>query len=168
MKHSNRKGQLVFEFMIAAVFFFYIVFYVLNYLNTAAGVFSDDFYTNSLEFKALESSEILLHSEGTWNGNVPETLGLAVEWPVLNRTKIIKFDAYCGDDPVNDPANYQKILGKLDINYSRGHGMLLYINTSSENLLECGLLPDGFLSANIQRFALSDQDELLTINMWVW
>lgn len=163
MKRGNRKGQLVFEFVIAAIFFFYIVFYVINYLNTAAGVFSNDFYVNSLEFKALETSELLLHNKGTWNGNVPETLGLAVEWPVINSTKIGYLDGYCASNQ-----NYQTILRKLDINYSRGHGMLMYINTSSTNLMECGLLPEGFVNANIERFALSDQDELLTMSIWIW
>jgi len=165
MRGKNRKGQLVFEFLIAAVFFFYIVFYVINYLNTTALVFENDFYMNSLEFKALQTSELLLHSKGTWNGTVPKALGLVEDWPVLSSTKIQNMNAYCN-------SNYTDLLEKLDVNSSLGHGIKIEINKSDVNLLECGYLPEGtgwrFVSANIERFALSDSDEVLTLSVWAW
>ncbi len=161
MRGRNRKGQLVFEFIIAAIFFFYIVFYVISYLNTTAAVFANDFYINSLEFKALQTSETLLHNEGIWNGSEPIVMGLAVDWPVLNATKIQYMETYCS-------ANYETVLNKLDINSSRGHGVRIEVNNTIGNLMDCGFLPDGFVNARIDRFALSDGGEYLTMIVWVW
>jgi hypothetical protein len=168
MMGKNKKGQLVFEFVVAAVFLFYIVFYVINYLNTTAVVFANDFYTNSLEYKALHTSELLLRNRGVWNGNVPEAMGLADEWPVLNATKIQYMDTYC-----TAPANYQTILRKLDINASTGNGVNIEINDTNGYLMKCGNIPTDAMgrtitNARIDRFALSDSDEYLTITVWVW
>jgi hypothetical protein len=160
---SGRKGQLVFEFVVAAIFFFYIVFYVINYLNATAMIFSSDFYMNSLEFKAIEISELLLHNRGVWNGTVPETPGLADGWPVLNTTKIQYMDAYC-----SSPINYEVVLRKLDINSSRGHGMKIELNDTGGNLMLCGYLPGGFINAKVERFAISDTGEYLTMTVWAW
>jgi hypothetical protein len=161
MKGRNRKGQLVFEFVIAAVFFFYIVFYVINYLNTTAAVFESDFYTNSLEFKALQASELLLHNGGVWNGSTPLVLGLADEWPVLNSTKIQYLGDYCESD-------YGDFLRKLEVDSGAGHGIRLEINKTDGNLLDCGKLTGGLFSVRTKRFALSDQNEVLSFSMWAW
>lgn len=160
---SGRKGQLVFEFVVAAIFFFYIVFYVINYLNTTAMVFSSDFYTNSLEFKSIEISELLLHNRGVWNGTVPEMLGLVDRWPVLNSTKIQYMDSYC-----SSPINYENMLRKFDINSSTGHGMKIELNDTNGNIMLCGYLPDGFINAKTERFAISDAGKYLTMTVWAW
>jgi hypothetical protein len=157
----GRKGQLVFEFVIASVFFFYMVFYVINYLNSAALVFANDFYVNSLEFKSLHVSEVLLHSRGTWNGNVPLAPGLAVEWPVLNSTKIQYMDAYCISD-------YYGLLEKLDVDYGTGHGIRIEINRTGGNMMECGHIPEGIVNTKIERFALSEGNEVLFVGIWAW
>ncbi len=164
MRGKNRKGQLVFEFMVAAIFFFYIVFSVINYLNITAAVFANDFYMNSLEFSAIQSSELLLHDEGVWNDSVPKRLGLADEWPVLNSTKIQYLDSYCR-------TNYESTLEKLDINSSLGHGLKIEINRiSGGNLLTCGYLPgDRFGSiARVERVALLSNGDVLNMTVWSW
>jgi hypothetical protein len=164
MKGKNKKGQLVFEFVIAAVFFFYIVFYVINYLNITAMVFENDFYMNSLEFSALQSSELLLHSKGVWNGSVPKSLGLAEKWPVLNSTKIQYLDSYCR-------TNYESTMEKLEINSSLGHGVKIEINEiGGGNMLMCGFLPgDKFGSVTrVERIALSTGGDVLNMTVWSW
>ncbi len=164
MGGKNRKGQLVFEFVIAAVFFFYIVFYVINYLNITATVFANDFYMNSLEFTAIQSSELLLHSRGVWNESIPKSLGLAEKWPVLNSTKIQYLDSYCR-------TNYESTLEKLDINSSLGHGVKIEINEiGGGNLLRCGFLPGGKFGSivRIERVALSRGGDVLNMTIWAW
>lgn len=161
MNNNNRKGQAVFEFLIAAMFFFYIVFYVINHLNTTAIVFSNDFYMNSLEHRAFQISEILLHQEGKWNGSFPEAIGLSAGWPVLNETKIQYFQAYCGD-------NRSDMLKKLDIDISDGHEVMIEITNTSGTVMKCHRLPEGVINTNIRRFALSQSGEILTMSIWVW
>ncbi len=158
---KRRKGQLVFEFLIAAVFFFYIVLYVLNYLNTAAVVFANDFYVNSLEFKALHTSELMLHNKGVWDGGSPYVLGLAEEWPVLNSTSIQYLDAYCG-------SSYVSLVGMLGINQSLGHGIRIEANDTSGSILDCGQLPEGLVNVRIDRLALSETGDVIRFSVLVW
>lgn len=165
MRGKSRKGQAVFEFLIAAVFFFYIVFYVINYLNSTAVVFSNDFYMNSLEFKAFHVSEVLLHQEGKWSDDFPEAIGLSAGWPVLNDTRMQYFQAYCGP-------NKDDMLKKLDVNINKGRDIRIEINDSSGYVLKCGSVPmigvNATVSANIKRFALSESGEILTMKIVAW
>lgn len=169
MNHGM-KGQMVFEFVVAAVIFFGIIFYTINYLNSSVSAFSGDLYINNLETKVVQISELLVHSSGVWDDSTPKTVGLSKKWPVLNMTKIQLLDDFC-----NYTANYTYLLQNLGLEESRFGGTQTYsikirINESDNPvaLLDCGpSLPEKRM-VNIKRFALSEDNKILRINVWLW
>lgn len=171
----NRKGQMVFEFIIAAVLFFTIILYVINYLNVNVSAFSSGFYVDDLESKAVQISELLVHNKGKWTGVTPVVVGLAEEWPVLNSTKIQWLNNSC-----SDAAGYIDLLGKFDlvekpylIEKPR-YDMKIHIkNETGALLLDCASpyrrdLPQNISVANMERFAVSEYGSVLIIDVWVW
>ena len=81
---KKRKGQLVFEFVVATLFFLAIVLYSINYLNSSVVVFSAKHHSNLYESNVWQASEVLVKSPGVWSEWVPLEIGLAQKWPVLN------------------------------------------------------------------------------------
>ncbi len=163
------KGQLVFEFVVATLFFLAIIMYTINYLNSTVFLYSSDHYTNTLESKAWQVSEMLVRSQGDWSGippnMVPSAIGFAEEWPKLSEDKIKSLDNWC-------PANMEEMTGLLNVD-SRIHGIRLEINKSVSGsevtLLECGSLASGIQNARATRFGISDVDQkLLKIGVWYW
>ncbi|HDD72648.1 MAG TPA: hypothetical protein ENG00_00990 [Candidatus Aenigmarchaeota archaeon] len=157
------KAQAVFEFMVAAMFFFAIVFYTLNYINETVWIFRNDNYANTLETKAAQIAEILVMSPGVWDssGN-PVAVGLAKKWPVLNTTKIKWLNNTCKND-------YTGLLRKLEVNPLR-HSLHIKINEigNPAPLVDCGNISHGVMAVNHQRITLSESGNLLKINVWVW
>jgi hypothetical protein len=162
---GGMKGQLVFEFVIAAMFFLGIIMYTINYLNSTVFLYSSDYYVNTLESKAWQASEVLVRNEGVWSGSppsmVPSVMGLAEDWPVLNESKIQGLNQFC--------VNYRSdVMRLLDINPEL-HGIRLEINESGgSSLLECGSLPRGIQSAMVSRFGVSESGNLLKVRVWYW
>lgn len=99
------KGQLVFEFIIAAVLLFAIIMYIINYLSINFSSFSKEFYSDNLENKLLQISEILILDNNT---------GLVKNWPVLNYTKIMELNQSCDSNP--DHYIPDDLANKLDVN----------------------------------------------------
>ena len=168
------KGQMVFEFIIAAVLFFAIILYVLNYLNTNVSAFSSDFYIDNLENKAVQISELLIHNKGKWVGGGPLIVGLVQEWPVLNSTKIQWLNDSCSTRP-----GYIDLLGRFDLLEKPyfiekpSYNMKIQIKNETSTLLDCASpyrpeLPQDIPRANIERFALSEDGSLLIMDVWVW
>ncbi|MCK5016115.1 MAG: hypothetical protein KAS32_03505, partial [Candidatus Peribacteraceae bacterium] len=54
------KGQMVFEFIIAGLFFFAIIVYSMNYLSVNVNNFKGDFHQNLIQSKAIQISEIIM------------------------------------------------------------------------------------------------------------
>jgi hypothetical protein len=164
-----RKGQMVFEFMIAAVLFFSIVIYVISYLNTNVDAYATEYYLNDLENKAVQISELLVHNRGYWESDIPYMIGAEKEWPVLNRTRIADINRTCNEDYVN-------FLRRLDLEEINFYGTRLYkvrivIDDldGETNLMDCGMEPGYvFQNAYVQRIALSDDNNILKIGIWVW
>jgi hypothetical protein len=168
----ERKGQMIFEFMVAAVLFFGIVLYIMSYLNASMATFSDDLYINSLHSKALSASELLVVSEGNWSGSTPISIGLASGYPVLDSTKMQYLQSYCSN-------NYRDTLDKLNImgapfylaGGGKGFDAYLEINeTGGASRLSCGQPPGGALFAEVHRVALSDDSpkKVLLVRVMVW
>jgi hypothetical protein len=161
------KGQLVFEFVVAALFFLAIIIYTINYLNSTVFLYTSDYYENSLESKAWQVSEILVRIKGEWTGDppmVPNVIGLAEDWPVLDESKIDGLNWYCSnyrDDTMQ--------LLNIDPNI---HGARLEINKTVSggevSLLVCGKLPRGIQNAKISRFGISEDGSLLKVLVWYW
>jgi hypothetical protein len=163
------KGQLVFEFIVATLFFLAIIMYTINYLSSTVFLYSSDHYTNTLESKAWQVSEMLVRSQGNWFGSgetmTPLAIGLAGDWPELSEDKILSLDNWC-------PANTKGMMGLLNVD-SHIHGMGLevkkLVSGSEVTLLECGGLPSGIQNAKVTRFGVSDVDKnLLKVDVWYW
>ncbi len=155
----KRKGQMVFEFIVAAVFFLAIIMYVINQLNFAVSLYGNEYMMNTLESRAIEISEILVKNPGVWDNQSPVSPGLAVEWPFLNLTRIGWMDSYCND-------NYTD-LGKMMGVGPELHGFRIAI-TDGGNIMECGQLARGRINAVVERIALSESGSLLRVTVWTW
>jgi len=160
------KGQLVFEFIVATLFFLAIIMYTINYLNSTVFLYSSDHHINILESKAWQISEVLVRSQGDWSGSPPLALGLANEWPELDEDKISDLETLC-QSSMND------VIRLLNVD-SQMHWIALEVNKSlgsggETNLLECGSLPSGIQNARVTRFGISDMDQkLLKVTVWYW
>jgi len=165
---------MVFEFLISAVIFFAIIIYVLNYLNTNISIYSGDFYISDLEGRAVQVSELLIKTQGIWEGNNPVSPGLAIEYPLLNSTKMQYLNGSCGTE-----SGYIDLLEKLDLVEKPFliekpfYNIKIEINESGANLLDCSrpslpYLPAGIPTSNVERFALSENNKTLKINVWIW
>jgi hypothetical protein len=166
------KGQMVFEFVIAAVVFFGIVLYVINYLNTEMVTYSSDYFTNELESKAVQISELLVHNPGEWEslpvGNA-WVLGLAAEeWPVLDDEKISNLGLLCKED-------YDGVLELLDMEVSTPYGrrlmkaMINITEVGTESvIMECGYEPVDVTFVSINRFAVTENGKTVKMAVAVW
>jgi hypothetical protein len=157
------KGQMMFQFIIAAVMFFAVVLYTVNYLSTAVSAVSEDYHSGSLQIKAVQMSEIIVKSQGEWTGGVPDIIGLVLDSgsSVLSNQKISDLETYC-------ISNYNDIHDKLDL---KSNNMLINISNGEVHVMECGDpagLPTGDTIANMRRFALSESNNILTVDVWVW
>lgn len=165
--NSRAKGQLVFEFLIAVLIFFGIVFYTLNYLSWTVSGYSSDFSAESMESKASQIGEMLVLNGGTWSGGSPITPGLAEGWPVLNSSKISWLNASCNSD-------YEDFVRILGLN--PGHRLKLTITETQPSgavsvMADCrwGLTVTGNVTkAETKRYALSESGNMLGVKVVVW
>ncbi len=142
---------MIFEFIVAAVLFFGIVFYAISYLNSNVSQYSSEAWSSSLESRIVQVSDFLLHSTGNWSGGIPLVLGIASKWPVLNESSIALMDNYCEN-------NYAGVLQKLEMGVNRIK--IQIINETGDMLMDCGPdFPEETIRASIVRFALSDKNK---------
>jgi hypothetical protein len=157
------KGQSVLEFIVAALFFFAIIFYTLNYLNVAVWTFDRDHHANLLDSRSTQISEILVTSSGVWDSETPKSLGVAEEWPVLNKTKISWLNKSCYSD-------YNGLLRVLGIDPDANSLDIDIIEEGNPTgLVQCEKSPpDGVQSASTRRTAISDSGSMLKIEVVFW
>lgn len=165
---KNRKGQMIIEFVIAAIFFFAIIVYVITYLGSNMTTFSSDFYKNELESRVVQISELLIHNEGLWNTSSPIIIGLAKKWPVLDYDKIERLDGYC-NGPID---NYKYLLRNLDLSSPiPGYNVKILVKNESDTILDCRsgmIIPRTEIAARVERAVLGENDETLSLTVWVW
>lgn len=145
---KRKSGQAVFEFIIAAVLFFAIIFYIINYLDTSVNNYSAGSQFNLLEAKTAEISEYLVY------------VNLTEEWPLLSYSAIADLEWSCNDD-------YPGLLKRFDLGDKK---VKLQIHEGPELLLDCErarAVPD-MERAEIERFALSENNTILSIRVVVW
>lgn len=152
------KGQLIFEFVTAVIFFLGMVFYVINYMGTEASGISTNFQNHLMENMAVRVSEMIVRGEGVWSGGNPKVIGLAKEWPVLDKTKISNLNTYCKN-------NYQELLEKLEV---KPYRVRIEINDSNGYVLECGKIIKNATRVGITRFAVSEDNDILRVGVWIW
>ncbi len=164
------KGQMIFEFIVAAVLFIGIIIYVINHMSYNVSVFSEDFYTNKLENKAAQIVELLVRNEGMWSGGEPQIIGLSEQWPVLNYSKIMMLKDYC-----SNPENYARLLNDFGLEKRifsitpEYLEMRILVSGDAGTVLDCkaGSLPDK-PKAIAKRYALNESGEILTVSVWLW
>jgi len=158
------KGQFVFEFLLAGVIFFAIVLYAMNYLNVNVSDFKVRFYSDKLQSKALQISEVL--------GNEKSSLGLVERPSLFNRSRIDNFNAtYCSDQN-----GYMRLREDFDLmekgEYGeRAHNVNITLTTESGLiLLQCGYtIPTGTERAETERFGVFNENgELVKLRIIVW
>ena len=164
------KGQLVFEFVVATLFFLAIVMYTISYLNTTVFAFSESHYSSMLENNAWQVSEALVTGKGVWSDDdppnmIPEELGIAQDWPILNNSKITSLDNWC-------VGRLGEMAALLDVD-PEFHGISIEIYrktpTGEENILDCGSPPTRIPNAMVTRFGVRDTDNnLLKVMVWYW
>jgi hypothetical protein len=156
------KGQLVFEFLVAVLIFFGIIFYAINYLSWTVSGYSSDFSVENMESEASQIGELLVLNKGNWLGGNPITVGVGQEWPVLNSTKISWLNTSCNN-------NYANFMGKLDVHPR--YRVKITIKNKTSFLADCrwGLsIPDNVTKAETKRYAISESGDLLTVYVGIW
>lgn len=170
----GRKGQMIFEFVVAAVLFFGIVLYIMSYLSASMATFTEDFYVNSLHSKAMVASELMVRSQGNWSGSTPVSVGLAGTYPVLDSAKMSGLQSYCSAQ-----SGYLDVLDRLNLmetpfslaGSGRHFNMYVEINeTGGSPRMVCGRPPGGATFAGVTRVALSDDSpgKALLLRLMVW
>ncbi len=170
MNHGSgqRKGQTVFEFIIATLFFLAIVMYVISFMNTNVNMYAREHGLGVLESRAWQASEALVRTEGNWSGSspnmIPEEPGLAQDWPVLDTGKLLSMDNFCS-------SGYEGFLRAMDVD-PEYHGMSLVVDRFDDpgetRLVDCGTPPQGRPYAEVKRAAVSDTGKLLRIRVGYW
>jgi len=159
---KKRSGQMIFEFLIAAMVFFGIIFYILNYLSTSVATFSSDAYSDVLQSRVMQISELLVRTEGVWINNTPRSLGLVKFWPILDDSKIAGMDYFCR----NNYTDMLGMLGLLEGPYNRTYNVQILVNKG--DLLDCGFTPRGAQVAKIRRYALSENRSIVSVDVSIW
>ena len=164
------KGQLVFEFLVAVLIFFGILFYVLNYLGSSVSSYREAYASESMEGLSYKIGELLAMNKGNWSNGIPAVVGLAEGWPVLNWSKIQWLNEYCA--PAN-PANYQDLKRKLGIDDREGFSVVvdeIRPGGSINNLAKCpsGSVPE-IRQAQSTRYGILDTTRnVVVIKTFVW
>jgi hypothetical protein len=169
MSRKAMKGQLIFEFVIATLFFLAIVMYTMNYLNLTVFSYSESHYNSMLHNNAWQASEALVTGKGVWSGAspnmVPQELGIAESWPVLSFGKIASLDNWC-------QVRLDEMAALLDVDPElHGASVKIYRKTAAgENVIaECGSVPSRLPHSEVTRFGVLDTDSsLVKVVLWYW
>ena len=157
------KGQSVPEFVIATMFFFAVILYVLSFLNSTVWTFDRDHYNNFLQSRSAQISEILVTTPGVWESGSPKSAGVADEWPVLNSTKISWLNDSCFSD-------YANLMRTFDIDPGRHYVDIDIMEEGNpEDLVQCERSsPEGIELATTRRTAVSDTGKILIVEVAFW
>jgi len=178
-RNGSVKGQMVFQFIIAAVIFFAIVLYTLNFLNSNVNSYWNDMFVNELENKAVSVSEVLVKSRGVWDGNTPKSIGLVDDdymWPVLKLDKIKNFINFCfsGSVPNENEFNILGLNGygaNITISSATLDKNVLCISSDSQYRCSCGYPLTNGTKMYIKRYGLvmySGAPNPVAIDVWLW
>jgi len=152
------KGQMVFEFIIAALILFAIIIYVINYISYSTGVYHSDFITSHLESRATQVSEVLMSD--------PEK-GIVTEWPLLSPARMSAFNATCNQ-------KYLELLDNFSLReqlpYPKTYHLSVLVSRSDGYMyVDCGRMPSQRVTmAKVTRFGLLPSRDLAMVEVAVW
>ena len=161
---------MVFEFLVAAIVFFSIMFYIINFVSASFTDSSSTAYTDSLNSKAMQISELLMHTEGTWTPTLT-SLGLEHEWPLIANNKINSLNQEC----TANPTLVKQLLGLTEARYDREYNYNITMKTvSGASLLNCGSKRTQMASGHSKRIGVlyfpstgTTGDEVV-LDVFVW
>ena len=160
----RRKGQVIFEFLIAAVLFFIILLYVLTAVNLQAGQFAVRASDSSLQAAAFRVSEQLLRSSGQWDYQGPSvsSIGFAKGGGVLEQRKLDTFSGICA-------TNYPLVISLLDLGERLSSPQVrIMVTNSTGTVLDCGPAATEEKPGYAERVALQESGALAKLLIWVW
>jgi hypothetical protein len=163
-----KKGQLVFEFVVAMVFFLGIVVFIVNFLTSTMYTYSADSFSGEMKSKASQIAEVLLLSKGNWSKGEPVSVGLAEEWPVLNSSKIMWLQRYC-----EYPDNYTSLVKSFWIDPKNVSVKIIIdenVLGNTVTVLECPIWlgPSKVRLAETKRYAVLANKNMATAYVYVW
>lgn len=147
------KGQMVYEFVIASLFFFGIMLYTINFLNMNVSAFSETHDDDIYKSRAWQISEVVLRDRGEWSGSVPGKIGLAQNWPVLNESNLNDFHTWC-------QGREEEMYSLLDADpHYNGFNIEVFNQTAAgeDLIVSCGKNPDIVKKADVLRIAVGDK-----------
>ncbi len=158
------KGQMLLEFVIATLIFFAILFYITSLLNANVSRYSLSAAADSLEAKAVRVSEQLL-SIGLWDNGTPSSPGLLDNRSLIDYERVSRFKALC-----NDYIPVQRMLGLTSAGFigKNAKDFFISIIDNKKKLLECGKSTRPATSAHIRRYALSQNNTVAVLEVFVW
>lgn len=157
----RKKGQVVFEFVIAALVLFGLIFYSMNYVARDFDARHDSFRNDILESTVMRVSGYLLNSEN----------GIVDEWPVLSASKM----DYMENNICDDFTNYEPLLQELGLKQTTPYERFTYLNvvvTDTDgtvyNVCPLRTPPDRSRQATVTRYAVAPGDKLAEVRITVW
>jgi len=152
------KGQLIFEFVIAALVFFVVLFYVIVYMSGAINTYHLTFKNDNLESRTVRASEIIMTDSDR---------GVVSRWPVIDSNAMTAFAVSCND--------YTSLLNNLELlettPVQRYYNTNITISDGSGSvLMSCGrdIPPTGTLSSVTRYGYISDTKILAKVSITVW
>jgi len=164
---EKKKGQTVFEFILAAIVLFSIIIYTLTFVGGEVSLFSDNFDSDRMESKIIQVSESIINPHSKYS--------IVYEWPVFDRNKMIIFNNNCNGDYVsllNGLGLYKTdpLGGQHNIHLMVRADVLTQPITT---VIECGRRPDDLVERprvfEIKRIGIDSQTGYpVELKIWLW
>lgn len=164
----KKKGQTIFEFIIACVILFSVILYTLTFVNSELEMFSGNFNSDMMNSKVVQVTESFLNPYSTYS--------IVDEWPVLDHNKMVVFNNNCNND-----VEYVAMLNNMEL-YTQDplggkNNMHLKIiakdlDTDTE-IINCGRLPLDLVERPMvfesKRLGVdSDTNNPIELKVWIW
>ena len=164
---NNKKGQTVFEFILAAIVLFSIIIYTLTYVGSEVSLFTNNFNSDRMESKIIQISESLLNPYSKNN--------IVDKWPVFDHNKMMIFDNNC-------TGNYAALLNELELYETDPLGTQhnIHMRVRGEilsqpplTIIDCGRLPIDLVNRpkvfEIKRVGIdSSNGNPVELKIWLW
>ena len=158
---------MIFEFIVAAMLFFSIIFYVISFMSGSVSAASVDLQSGVLESRTVRISEMLVRTKGVWNQGIPVSPGLVSwrGWPVLSSEKIGWLESYCRSSSGYDALRQNT--GLLEGAFGRTYELKITVANKTDVLADCGKVREELKKASIRRFGVSETGDILTVDVTV-
>ncbi|MBI4173317.1 MAG: hypothetical protein HY519_01215 [Candidatus Aenigmarchaeota archaeon] len=168
------KAQLVFQFVIAAVVFFAVMFFTISFLASGIGERSVDASYNLMWSEAIALSEQMVRSPGSAEGLAPTAIGFAASWPLLDSEKLGFSQTLCSQNRSAYESIFRSVSAAdvLDASPIPGPNFRITISEVRDGaamaMFACGSRQEPARKAFLRRVALSQNNSILVADVSVW